>query len=362
MLFSPGPTEIEADIRDIAAKPLPYFRGTEYTDMILELMSNAQYLFQTEQTPLTLTASGSGVMEMAIVNLLNIGDRVVVLNCGTFGAKWTEMCKAFELEVDELKVEWGKTPDLDKLEALLTPATKALLVTAHETSTGLANDIQMLGQLARQRNVLLIVDAVSAIGADEFQMDEWNCDCAIVSSQKALACMPGISFIVFSERAWRQIPEVKRSRYYFDAQEYLKNASRGMLPYTPAINVTYQVHERLKRIRAMGLEAFIAQHAEKARAFRKILLQNPDFSQYSERPSNALSAIRLPDYVSMSQIITYIKQRYAWYLAPNPTQAQNYLRISHMGDISLENMLLMAQRIQEAATWYKQHPTPQVTL
>lgn len=355
MLFSPGPTEIEPDIRDIAARPLPYFRGHGYTDTVLELMDNVKYLFQTQQTPLTLTASGSGVMEMAIVNLLNPNDKVVVVNCGTFGSKWTVMCRAFDLEVQEMQVAWGKLPDLTQLDALLQEDVKALLVTAHETSTGLLNDIQAMGALTRSKNILLIVDAVSTIGADTFLMDEWHCDCAIVSSQKALACMPGISFIVFSEFAWEIIPTVKRSRYYFDAVEYLKNAKRGMLPYTPAINVTYQLHERLLRIRSMGLNNYIADHAKKAQAFRDALLQNPEFCLFAERQSNALSSTTLPSHCSMSAIIRYIKEQYGWYIAPNPTHDERYLRVSHMGAITEQDLIRLAEKIHEAAVFLKQH-------
>lgn len=354
MLFSPGPTEIEPEIREIAAMKLPYFRGSEYTGMILELMENVQTLFQTQYTPLTLTASGSGVMEMAILNLLNPDDKVVVLNCGTFGNKWTEMCRAFDVDVKEMRVDWGKPPDFEQLNDYLTGDIKALLVTAHETSTGLLNDIKAIGELTRQKDILLIVDAVSSIGADEFFMDSWECDCAIVSSQKALACMPGISFIVFSERAWQVIPQVKRHRYYFDATEYMKNAHRGMLPYTPAINVTYQLHERLKRIKAGGLPDYIANHLKKAQAFRGAILSNPEFSMFAERQSNALSSITLPAYCTMSQIIAFIKERYGWYIAPNPTHDERYIRVSHMGCLTEIDLIRLAEKIHEAAEFFKQ--------
>ncbi len=356
MLFTPGPTEIEPQIRDIASMPMPYFRGHEYTSMIQEMTDDAKYLLQTDSTPLTITASGSGAMEMAIVNLTNPNDRVVVLNCGTFGKKWVDMCHAFGVAVKEIPVELGKLPDLSQVADSLTEDCTALFVTAHETSTGLLNDIKAIGEVTRRKNKLLIVDAVSSVGADQLLTDAWQCDCVLVSSQKALACMPGISFVVFSERAWGSMSRVQRHKYYFDAHEYRKNISRGMLPYTPAINVTCQLSARLKMIKAMGLAAYIDGHRQKAATFRKAILSTGMFSSFfAERQSNALTSISLPHYCSMTGIIAYIRENYQWQVAPNPTHDEHYLRVSHMGNITGNDLTLLAEKIAEAANYCKNH-------
>lgn len=357
MLFTPGPTMIEKQVRDIAARQMPYFRDESYTSMVSELTENAKYLFQTKNTPLTITASGSGVMEMAILNLLNVGDEVVVLNCGTFGTKWVTMCRAFGVKVREIVVPLGQVPDLNVLNESLKGSIKALLVTAHETSTGLLNDIEAIGQLSHKKDLLFIVDAVSSIGADVFRMDDWHCDCAVVSSQKALACMPGMSFIAFSEKAWTVIPSVKQQRYYFDAEEYKANISRGMLPYTPMIGVTYQLDYRLKQIRAMGLDSFVLKHRSRAEVFRNRMLTNGGFSVFAERSSNAMTSLKLPEYCNMRDIIAYIKERYACHLAPNPTGDSSYLRVSHMGDLAETDLLLLAERLEQAAVFFKKANT-----
>ena len=357
MLFTPGPTEIEQSIRDIASMRLPYFRGQAYTEMMLELTENLKYLFQTQSTPLTLTSSGSGVMEMALLNLLDPGEKVVVLNCGTFGSKWVTMCRAFGIVPHEIMPGLGKTPDLEELKNSIADDIKAVLVTAHETSTGLLNDVKEIGRITRAKGVLLIVDAVSSIGADQFLMDEWNCDCAVVSSQKALSCMPGISFIAFSEHAWKVVPKVRRHRYYFDAEEYMKNILRGMVPYTPAMNVTFQVHERLKRIRQSGLAAYIDKHIAKANAFRERILDSGEFALFAERQSNALTSLSLPVGCSMSGVIKFIREKYDWYVAPNPTHDERYLRVSHMGDITIDNLLELVDKIEEACRYLREKNT-----
>lgn len=353
MLFTPGPTEIEEEIREIASKKLPYFRGDKYANMMLELTADMKYIFQTKSTPLTITSSGTGVMEMAIQNLLNPGNRVIVLNGGTFGAKWVEMCKAFGVEVKEVKLELGKLPRLEDIEFVLTEDVKALLVNAHETSTGLLYNIQEMGQITHDKGVLLIVDAISSMCADEFRMDDWKVDCAMVSSNKALACLPGLSFIAFSVRAWNVIESVNQNRCYFNAENYLNNIQRGMTPFTPAMIVTFQLCERIKMIKEMGLDNYIRQHAVKADAFRKKILETGRFSIFPERQTNALSAIKLPGYAKASGIVTYLKEKYDCYIAPNPTNNETYLRISHMGHLSVDDLLKLADQIEEACMSFR---------
>ena len=145
MLFAPGPVEMEKDICDIASlQSLPYFRGQEFAETVISVTENVKYLFQTKNTPLTITASGTGVMEMAITNLLNSGDKVVIVNGGNFGQKWVDMCRAFGVNVEQLKVALGKSPDLDLLCQMLKSDVKALLINMHETSTGYLYDIEQI--------------------------------------------------------------------------------------------------------------------------------------------------------------------------------------------------------------------------
>lgn len=350
MLFSPGPTEIEMEMRQLIALPMPYFRAQEYATQILALSEDFRYLLGSSQTPLILTASGTGTMEMAIQNLTEPGERVVTLNGGTFGHKWTVMCRAFGLEVEEVVFELGHDADMQRVEDALKRGVRALFTTAHETSTGQLYDSAALARLAAEYGALTIVDAVSSIGADPFEMREWGVDCTFVSSQKALACAPGISVIAFSEAAEERLNKVKRHRCYFDARDYLNNAARGIIPFTPALPVTLQLRERLRRIRAMGLERWIELHTKRAEAFRHRILANTGFGQFAQRPTRSMSAISLPPGASMSGIVAHIYERYGWYLAPNPTQVESYIRVSHMGALSVSDLELMADRIVEAAT------------
>ncbi|OHB61008.1 MAG: hypothetical protein A2167_01185 [Planctomycetes bacterium RBG_13_46_10] len=350
MLFAPGPVEMEKDICEIASlQSLPYFRGPRFAETVMRVNEDIKYLFQTNNIPLPITASGTGMMEMALTNLLNPGCKVVVINGGSFGQKWVDMCRAFHINVLELRTELGKSPDMNLLRDMLKSDIDALLVNMHETSTGYLYDIEEIGRLTNERSILFIVDAVSSIGADVFRMDEWSVDCAMVSTQKALALLPGLGFIAFSKRALETIPKVNRNRYYFDALDYIKNMQRGMTPFTPAVISILQVEARMKQIKIMGLDNWIKRHSDLANSFRKDLLSsNSDFSIFPERCSNALTAVTLPEHVSANSIIAYMRDKYDWWFAPNPTKNDSYLRISHMGNLNEDVMKLVVARLIEA--------------
>jgi aspartate aminotransferase-like enzyme len=350
LLLAPGPVPTEKDLAAISAiEQLPYFRGQDFAETVMEVTEDVKMLFQTVHTPLTVSATGTGLMEMAIVNLLNPDEKVIVINGGCFGKKWVDMCRNFHVNVEELQVPLGCHPDLDRLDDSITDDVCAVLVNAHETSTGYLYDVEKIGAITKAKNALLIVDAVSSIGADEFQMDAWNVDCAMVSTQKALALMPGLGYIVFTDRALEKARKSKQPKCYFDALDYLKNIPRGMTPFTPAMNIIIQMKKRLEKIKAIGIEAVIKQHARLAQRFMTTIKNHGEFGIFPQRSSNSMSSVRLPEYAPMSRMVAIMREKFDWWFAPNPTRSEAYLRVSHMGNLEMKTMDLVAQRIFEVA-------------
>jgi aspartate aminotransferase-like enzyme len=350
LMLVPGPVPVSPELAAIAgAVEFPYFRGEAFTRLILELTADVQMLFQTRATPLTVTTSGTGLMEMSIANLLNPGDRVLVVNGGNFGAKWARMCRSFRLEVTEFPLPLGRSPDLDALADSVPHGAKALLVNAHETSTGNLYDLQRIGAIAGKKGLLLLVDGVSSVGADEYRMDEWGIDCSIVSTQKALGCMPGLGFIAFSERARKLIPTVLQPRCYFDALDYEHNLPRGQLPFTPSVVAILQVKRQLENVRTMGLGAFVERHRRLAQVFRDAVLADPRFGLLPERPSNAISAVTLPPGVTTTPLVRHLREEYDSWFATNHTGAEHYLRVAHMGHLDAAAMREVAGQIHRAA-------------
>src|SRR3989339_340232 len=347
MLFTPGPTEMADDIRRIGAEPLPYFRSKNYCEHVQALTEDLRYLFGTTSTPLTINASGTAGMEMALVNLFNPGDEVVFVNGGTFGAKWGSMARDLGLHTHEMPLEHGRDLDLQRLLDAVGPNVKGVLLSAHETSSGHRFDVRSACQALASKDCLTIVDGVSSIGCDPFEMDAWQVDCATACSQKGLACMPGLVFVTFSERAQRKLRQTTHFRSYLDARVYLDNIPRGMLPFTPAMHATFQVAHMLQSIRKVGLAARIQQTAERATYFRDLMLAEPGFQLFAQTPSNALSAITLPPGVMATPLAGIIRDKYQAVLPLNPTKAETFIRISHMGEQHEAELAQLAQWIIE---------------
>ena len=351
MLFAPGPVEMEEEICRVAAMPsLPYFRGAEFAEIVKSVSQDVKYLLQTGSTPLPVTASGTGLMEMSVVNLLDPGDTAVVINGGAFGQKWVDICEAYGVRTIECKAELGRDPDLNQLSDLITSQVKAVLINMHETSTGHLYDISAISSLISQSDALFVVDGVSSIGADPFEMDAWGIDCAFVSTQKALALLPGLGYIAFSERALERMSRITRQRYYFDVRPYLLNMPRGMTPFTPAMACILQMQKRMMQIKTIGLEQWIQKHTALASFFRLRLLEtSSEFAIFPDRSSNALTSVRLPDDIPSEDVIAYLRDRYNWWFAPAPTRmASKYLRVSHMGNVDGKTMGEVVTKLAEA--------------
>ena len=205
--FAPGPTPVPDRVVRKMSQPVLTHRSSEFSDLLRQVTSGLQHVFQTKNDVLVLTASGSGAMEAAVVNLLSPGDRVLAIVGGKFGGRWIELCETFGLDVLPIEVEWGKAVDPDEIDRVLGERGpfEAVLATHSETSTGVLHDVEALGRVARGHGCYFVVDAISGLGANELRTDDWHVDIALTGSQKALMIPPGLAFISVSERAWQGI-------------------------------------------------------------------------------------------------------------------------------------------------------------
>ena len=192
-LFTPGPTPIPPESLLAMANQIDYHRSAEAVALIKDVSEKLKGVFQTQNDVLILTASGTGAMEGAVVNLLSREDHVIVIRSGKFGERWEEICTAYGIEFSPIDLEWGDSVDPQMVADLLNqrPEAKAVFATLCETSTGALHDIKSLAQLTGERPTLLVVDAVSALGADDSQMDNWGVDVVVSCSHKGLMTPAG---------------------------------------------------------------------------------------------------------------------------------------------------------------------------
>jgi aspartate aminotransferase-like enzyme len=333
-LFTPGPVPIDRHILALGASQPPYNRTEAFSGMTREVLNGLQYIFQTDGSVALLTGSGTAAMEAAVLNFLDLSDRVLVINGGTFGQRWCDLCDIHSIAYDEITVPVGTDLDQSDLRNRLSGKRyTALLINAHETSVGHLYDIESIGRIARQCGAFLMVDAISSICADRFQMDEWHVDAAILSSQKALALPPGLSFIAMNNTAKARLVRGPPRSMYFDLGNYLANQERGQLPYTPAIGLMMQLHQRLLDIRQETLPGSVLRHQERAESFRRTI-NDPAFAAFSilpARSSNAMTALSC-ERLDAVEVVEELRLRHNIVVAPSGGNLKSrVIRIAHMG-------------------------------
>ena len=270
-------------------------------------------------------------MEAAVLNFLTPSDNVIVVNGGTFGQRWCDLCRIHAIPYREIKLTAGTDLDLNQLRGICGEEKHtAFLINAHETSTGQLYDVEAIGKVVGDFGLLYIVDAISSICADPFQMDDWGVDVAILSSQKAMALPPGLSFVAMGSRALVRLQGVAPKTLYLNLQDYLSNQKRGQLPYTPAIGLLQQLHQRLLDIQQHTLPEIIAHHARCSADFREALTDLP-FNALPTRQSNAMTAL-ICEGMDATKVVHHLQIHHAIEVAPSGGELKNKLiRISHMG-------------------------------
>lgn len=235
MLMIPGPTPVpEAALLALAKHPIGH-RTSEFSNLLAEVTQNLKWLHQTESDVLMLTTSGTGAVEAGIINFLSPGDRVLIGCNGKFGDRWAEVAQAYSLQVEKITAEWGQPLDpqlfQEKLEADTEKQIKAVIITHSETSTGVLNDLETINRYVKQHGeALMIVDAVTSLGAVNLPMDTWGLDVVASGSQKGYMIPPGLGFVAVSPKAWEAYKTAKLPRYYLDLGKYRKATAKNTTP------------------------------------------------------------------------------------------------------------------------------------
>ena len=258
ILLTPGPTPIPPQVQAAMAVPLPHHRTSAFKKIYGATIEKLGRVYRTEHDVLMFTASGTGGFESAYANLLSPGDRVLCVSGGNFGDRWIAMAKAYGAEVETVRAPLGERPDVDQVVAAIEadPGLSLVVVVHSETSTGTTADIQAIAERTRGRDALLVIDAVSSLGAAPLETDAWGLDVVITGSQKALMCPPGLAFASVSPRAWERVERATSPRFYFDWKRTRKAQIDGpQSPYTPAIPLVLGLDAALDMILEDGLEA-----------------------------------------------------------------------------------------------------------
>lgn len=342
LLFTVGPVEMENEVLKQAGKQVPYFRTEHFSRTILSISKLFKEIIFTAQDSnvLLLTASGTGAMEAAVGNLFSQHDKVLIINGGTFGQRFELICKALKIPYTSINLPFFKKLTKEHLMSFKKKGYTGLLVNAHETSTGVYYDLQMIGQFCHEENMLFVVDAISSFLADPYLMDEWFIDVTIISSQKALALAPGVSIIILNKKATDIVLKNQPPTIYFDLKEYLHNMANGQTPFTPAIGVLLQLKKRLQQIKRVGVPAILAHTKMLAEDFRDRITDDLPLYIPSESLSNALTPLSPVNSTKAYDIYLHLKNKYNVYVNPNGGELKDVLfRVGHLGNLTLADNL-----------------------
>jgi aspartate aminotransferase-like enzyme len=333
VLFTPGPTELPAEVLEAMARPIIHHRTDEYRGYFLESTKRLQEHLGTTQPVLTLSCSGSGAMEAALVNLLSPGDEAIVVEGGKFGDRWRVIGQAYGVTVHTVSVAWGRVATVADVESALAahPRSKAVFLTHSETSTGALFPVMEMARAARARGVATIIDAVTSFGVYDLHFDTSGLDGVVWGSQKGMMIPPGLGYVCFSPRGWELAKESKLPKFYLNLTKARSSLEKGDTPFTPAITLVLAARAALELMAKEGRENVFARHERNAGATRAAV-RALGLSLFAEVPSNAVTAVTVPAGVDGGVVVKTMEKRYGVKIAGGQEQLKGKIfRLGHIG-------------------------------
>ena len=349
----PGPTPVPEEILEAVAGRMVDHRGREFAALIQRAAERLKDFFLTKNDVLILSTSGTGGLESAVVNTLSPGDKVLAVSIGAFGERFAAIAETYGANVTVLSYDWGQAARPDDVRQALEedPEIKAVLVTHNETSTGVTNPLEEIARVVRTADKLLLVDAISSLGAVPLEMDGWGLDVVVTGSQKGWMVPPGLAFVAMSDRGWRAYESSKMPRFYFDLGRHRDILPKGQTPWTPTVSIFFGLDIALERMAEEGLERIFARHARIGRMTREgvkalgleLLCDDERFA------SDTVTAIKCPEGVEVSALRNLLEDEYNVVLAGGQGKLTGKIfRIGHLGLVDEEDIRQALQSLEQA--------------
>ena len=347
--FTVGPVMCSDNVCAVGGEQVPYFRTSEFSNLMFE---NEQLMLKFSKAPVGskvvfMTNSSTGSMEAVVMNCFAATDKVLVIDGGSFGHRFVQLCEIHDVPHDIIHLNHGQKLTKEKLYEYDAKGYTGLLVNIDETSTGVLYDSEMIGEFCKKNDIFYVCDCVSSFLADPFDMAHCGADVMITGSQKVLACPPGVSMIVLAPRAIKRVCNVKVKSMYFDLANALKNMERGQTPFTPAVGILRQINTRLREIEtAGGTDVEIARVAAQAKDFRKKISELP-FEFVSESPANGVTPIH-PVNADAYEIFIELKDNYGIWICPNGGDMKNSIfRVGHIGHLNHDDNTTLVNALKD---------------
>ncbi len=351
-LMIPGPTPVpETVLQALGRHPIGH-RSGDFQKIVKRTTEQLKWLHQTSGDVLVITGSGTAAMEAGIVNVLSRGDRVLCGDNGKFGERWVKLARAYGLDVEVIRADWGQPLDPEAFRAALetdtAKAIRAVILTHSETSTGVINDLRTIAAHVRAHGTALtIADCVTSLGACDVPMDAWGIDVIGSGSQKGYMMPPGLAFVAMSERAWAARERSDLPKFYLDLSKYRKSARADSNPFTPAINLYFALEAALGMMQQEGLEAIFARHA-RHRAAAQAGMRAIGLPLYAAEGhgSPAITAVA-PEGIDAESLRKAVRERFDILLAGGQDHLKGHVfRIGHLGFVCDRDVLTAVAAIE----------------
>ena len=334
-LITPGPVSVPEQVLLDMARPMIHHRTPEFEEIFKEARNGLKKVFKTEQEPLILASSGTGAMESAVINTLNQGDKVLVINGGKFGERWIKICQAYGINAESVTIEWGRSVNPADVKAFLdkNPDTKAVFVQGSETSSTVYHPVKELAAITKDMpETLLIVDGITSAGVHDTRFDEWGIDILITGSQKAFMLPPGLAFITLSQKAWNMVEKSTLPKFYFNLKTELKNQLKNTTAWTAGVSLIIGLKTVLSMMEKEGIDNVFKRHSINAEATRAAVKALGLKLLAQDIPPNAATGCFLPENIDGKAFVKYLRDKCGVSIAGGQDHlAGKILRISHLG-------------------------------
>jgi serine---pyruvate transaminase len=345
-LMTAGPTPLPPAVSQVMAEPMLYHRAPAFVDVYARALRRLKDVFATGNEVLMFSSSGSGALESAVANLVRRGHPALVASCGKFGERWAELSDAYGGDTIHWETEWGRRIDPGELDRRLAenPAVDVVFTTFSETSTGVINDVRELGEVAHRHGALIVVDAVSGLGAVSLPQDEWAIDVVVSGSQKALMSPPGLAFVSANQAALDYAAGTEGQRFYFDWAKTVAGQRKDPpdSPFTPAVGLVAALDVALGMIEEEGLPQVFERHRLLGRACREaVRALDLDTFGPDDDNANVVTAINLPDDIDGGKVPSVMRDHYGITIAGGQAQLKGRIaRLAHCGYFGAFDILM----------------------
>jgi aspartate aminotransferase-like enzyme len=348
-LLTPGPTPLYPPALYAMMGSDIHHRTEDFRKAYRSCLADLKEVLGTNYDVLMFAASGTGAMDATVSNLLSRGDKVIVCSAGKFGERWSEIGKAYGLDVTLVSRPYGQAVTPAELEAALaaTPEAKAVFVQASETSTGAAHDVRAMAALVAKTPAIFVIDAITGIGTMPLDIEGWGLDVVIGGSQKAFMVPPGLAFLTISPKAWKLAETSTLPHYYFNFKKEKKSGDAGESSWTPATALILALAEALRYIKQLGMANLVENAQLLALATREAMAALGLELFAAEAPGSSVTAVKAPAGMDSGVIVKEFRTRFGSIIANGQgTMKGQIFRIAHLGYFDFADLFAMVASLE----------------